>query len=227
MARLYVEALIRADLDDLWHRTQDPSLHQRWDARFGEISYLRASRPQRFRYASFGIAGQGTTIGEVRRPDGQRTSALKFASDHPLSPIRDGAGYWRYLPTPDGVRFVTGYDYRPGWGKLGKATDLLVRPFLGWLTAWSFDRLRIWLEQGRSPERTRNQAIAEVAGRIAPITIAIALGSPGPAVVCGLLALAVPPLPGTPAARRCRRKPPERDRVSATAPAILGELEQP
>jgi hypothetical protein len=84
MARRYVEALIRADLDDLWSRTQDPSAHQRWDARFGEISYVRGTSPQRFRHASFGIAGLGATVGEARRPDGQRTSALRFASDHRL-----------------------------------------------------------------------------------------------------------------------------------------------
>jgi hypothetical protein len=222
MARLYVEALIRADLDDLWSRRQEPSAHQRWDARFGEISYVRGTSPQRFRYASFGIAGLGTTIGEVRRPDGQRTSALRFASDHPLSPLRLGAGYWRYVPTAGGVRFVTGYDYRPGWGRVA---DLLVRPFLGWLTAWSFDRLRIWLETGRSPERTRNQAIAEVVLRALPFALALVAGQVALALAFAALALALPPLPGTPAARRCRRKPP--DRRSATAPATLARLEQP
>jgi hypothetical protein len=30
----------------------------------------------------------------------------------------------------------------------------------GWATAWSFDRLRLWLEKGIAPERSRNQAIA-------------------------------------------------------------------
>ncbi|WP_200908346.1 hypothetical protein [Frigoribacterium sp. RIT-PI-h] len=28
-----------------------------------------------------------------------------------------------------------------------------MRPLLGWATAFSFDRLRLWLETGREPER--------------------------------------------------------------------------
>jgi hypothetical protein len=32
---IYVETVIRADLDRLWERTQLPVLHQRWDLRFG------------------------------------------------------------------------------------------------------------------------------------------------------------------------------------------------
>ena len=37
---IYVESRIRASLDRLWNATQQPDLHQRWDARFGTISYL-------------------------------------------------------------------------------------------------------------------------------------------------------------------------------------------
>ncbi len=72
-----------------------------------------------------------------------------------------GAGYWRYVPTNDGVRFLTRYDYRTRWGRLGERVDRLVfRPLFGWATAWSFDRLRLWLEDGTPPERSRDQAIA-------------------------------------------------------------------
>ena len=78
-----------------------------------------------------------------------RTSALRFSTPDRWSPIRSGRGYWRYEPAPGGIRFITGYDYDPGWGPL----DVLVRPALGWATAWSFDRLRIWLEGGPEPER--------------------------------------------------------------------------
>jgi hypothetical protein len=96
------------------------------------------------------IAGTGVSIGEREGRDGARTSALRFATDDRLSPIRSGRGYWRYVPLDGGrTRFVTGYDYEPGWGPL----DLVVRPLLGWATAWSFDRLRIWLERGDDPER--------------------------------------------------------------------------
>src|SRR5690606_29325359 len=33
-------------------------------------------------------------------------------------------------------------------------------PGFGWATAWSFDRLRLWLKEGIPPERSRDQAIA-------------------------------------------------------------------
>lgn len=84
---LYIEARIRADLDDLWTRTQEPSQHQRWDLRFTRITYLpRADgEPQRFRYATrvlpgLTVAGTGVSAGERERPDGTRTSALRFSS---------------------------------------------------------------------------------------------------------------------------------------------------
>src|SRR5690606_16184960 len=94
------------------------------------------------------VHGVGVNIGELRRPDGSRTSALRFSTPDRLSPIRSGRGYWRYIPTGDGIRFVTGYDYVAGWGPL----DVVFRPLLGWATAWSFDRMRIWLEGGPEPE---------------------------------------------------------------------------
>ena len=151
---IYVEVLIRADLDRVWELTQDPALHPRWDLRFSAIAPVGelAGGGHRFRYERripfHVIRGTGTTIGERRRPDGTRTSALRFTTRDRLSPLGDGRGYWRYVPTPEGVRFVTGYDYEPAWGVL----DRLVRPLVGWATAWSFDRLRIWAEHGTEPE---------------------------------------------------------------------------
>ncbi|MFD1051474.1 hypothetical protein ACFQ1S_40980, partial [Kibdelosporangium lantanae] len=67
---LYVETVIQADLDELWQRTQDPHLHQRWDLRFTRIDYLpkAASDPrQRFRYAvrvlpGLTVSGTGVTV---------------------------------------------------------------------------------------------------------------------------------------------------------------------
>jgi hypothetical protein len=116
--------------------------------------------PQRFHYATrigFGvsIAGVGEAIAERDLPDGGRVSALRFRSEHPLSLIDAGSGYWRYLPTPEGVRFLTVYDYRTRFGLPGAWVDrLLFRPLMGWATAWSFDRLRLWLEDGISPARS-------------------------------------------------------------------------
>ena len=91
-------------------------------------------------------------------------TGLKFWADDRRSIIAAGAGYWRYVPTVDGVRFITRYDYRPRWGRFGEGVDhYLVRPVFGWATAWSFDRLRLWLERGITPERSRDQSIAHSA----------------------------------------------------------------
>ncbi len=152
---IYVETVIAADLERVWAATQDPEQHVRWDVRFSEIVPERTldDEPVRFTYVRrsplHDVHGTGVSIGERRRPDGSRTSALRFSTADRLSPIRNGRGYWRYVPTADGrTRFITGYDYDAGWGPL----DLVVRPLLGWATAWSFDRLRVWLEGGAEPE---------------------------------------------------------------------------
>jgi hypothetical protein len=165
---IYVETRIRAPIDELWEKTQRPELHQRWDLRFTSIHYLPRvdGEPQRFRYETrlgFGlrVEGTGESVGEREGSNGGRTSALTFRSDDAKSLIREGSGYWRYVPTEDGVRFVTQYDYEPRFGIAGRIVDRLVfRPLLGWATAWSFDRLRLWLEEGLPPERSRRLARA-------------------------------------------------------------------
>ncbi|GAB2726658.1 hypothetical protein [Streptomyces bullii] len=247
---LYIEARIRADLDELWARTQDPAQHQRWDLRFTEIRHLPCveGEPQRFRYATrvlpfLTVTGTGVSAGEKERPDGTRTSALRFSSPHPLSLLAEGSGYWRYVPDGDGVRFLTGYDYRPRWGAFGALADrLLLRPFMRWATAWSFDRLRLWLEHGVTPERALRNWLTELFVRALVIIAACrglgvepALGLSGPlapaaAYTCPLLltvaiplALFTSPLSRTPAARRCLRRPPTRVR----APRVLRTLETP
>jgi hypothetical protein len=155
-------------MDDLWAATQDPARHQRWDVRFGTIDYLSPTEgePQRFVYATsvvpgVSIAGTGESLGDRDRADGSRWSGLRFWADDRRSLIEAGAGYWRYVPADDGIRFLTRYDYRPRWGSVGELLDrTLFRPLFGWATAWSFDRLRLWLEEGVAPERSRDQAIA-------------------------------------------------------------------
>ncbi|MEO3796649.1 hypothetical protein ABGB14_41180 [Nonomuraea sp. B10E15] len=227
--QLYVEARIRADLDLLWHRTQDPAHHQRWDLRFTHIDHLARAEgePQRFRYGvrllpGLLVSGTGIASGEKRRPDGTRTSALRFASPHPLSPIARGRGYWRYLPGGDGIRFVTGYDYEPRWGRPGRIADRLVlRPLMGWATAWSFDRLRLWCERGITPERSLRHALAGVAARALAIGVAAAVAPPA-AVPVAIAALWLPPSRDAPAARRCLRRPPGSG--AATPPALLNSL---
>jgi hypothetical protein len=228
---LYIEARIRTDIERLWSRTQEPARHQRWDLRFTHISYLprAAGEPQRFTYAvrvlpGLRVAGTGITAGERQRPDGTRTSALRFASPHPLSLIAAGRGYWRYVPDGDGVRFLTGYDYEPRWGRVGRVVDrCLFRPLIGWGTAWSFDRLRLWCERGTPPERSLRYGLAESSARLLAVAAALLAGGPLVALPVAFAALAVRPLPTTPSARRCLRRPPER--AAAVAPAILTTLE--
>ncbi|HEY4459032.1 MAG TPA: hypothetical protein VGN81_32260, partial [Pseudonocardiaceae bacterium] len=108
------------------------------------------------------------------------------------------------------IRFRTGYDYRPGWGRLGTAADRLFRPLLGWGTAWSFDRLRLWLERGTTPERSLRNALLDVGGRVAVCAIVGYEGSIAQTVIVAAALAMLPPLPTTPAARRCRRSTVER-----------------
>jgi len=163
-------------MEALWEHTQMPSLHEQWDLRFSTIDYLpktTGSNLQRFRYTTrigFGleVRGDGETIGERDLGDGSRSSALKFASEQPASLIREGSGYWKYIPTSNGIRFLTWYDYRTRFGVVGAAFDRLIfRPLLGWATAWSFDCLRLWLEEHQRPADAIRQTIVHASARIA------------------------------------------------------------
>ena len=170
---LYVQIDIHTSIERLWELTQTPGLHQRWDLRFTDIQYLPRpdpNEPQRFLYATrigFGveIRGEGETAGSLEK-DGERSSALRFWSDDSKSLIREGAGYWRYTPCAGGIRFATGYDYDVRFGWLGRFFDrLLFRPLMGWATALSFDRLRLWLERDISPEVSMHQSLVNLLAR--------------------------------------------------------------
>lgn len=171
---IYVEILIRAPMDDLWRHTQDPALHQRWDLRFTRIEYIpreSESQPQRFLYSTriggIEIRGEGESTGSRDLAGGERVSSLKFWSNDPRSLIREGSGYWKYIPIPGGIRFITEYDYRTRFGLFGRALDSLVfRPLMGWATAWSFDRLRLWLEEGREPSTSARQSLTHALARV-------------------------------------------------------------
>jgi len=172
---IYVEILIRCGMDDLWEKTQDPKLHQRWDLRFSEIDYLprQPGEAQKFSYKTrigggLRIEGAGESTGERDDATGQRTSALKFWSDDPKSLIKLGSGYWKYIPGNDGIRFITWYDYRTRFGIIGQIVDkIFFRPLLGWATAWSFDRLRLWIEKGILPEVSRDRTFVYALSRLA------------------------------------------------------------
>lgn len=225
---LHVETSVAAGpgtADRLWSTTQDPALHPRWDLRFSaivpggvdddgrqEFTYSLALPHPRFALVT--VTGTGTSTGERRSADGAGTSSISFVSHSALSPLARGSGYWRYAPADGCIRFVTGYDYRPGWGALGAAADpWLTRPLVGWATAWSFDRLRLWVEGDQSPERSRTLALAW-AGAGASVVVAglaVACRQGGPSRWAGLLlalaALGARPPARVPAARRCSGRP--------------------
>ena len=172
---IYVEILVRAPMDTLWAHTQTPALHQKWNLRFSQIDYLPtadATEPQRFRYTTrigfgFELSGEGETAGQRNLPDGSCSSALRFGSAEPLSIIREGNGYWKYIPTIDGIRFLTWYDYRTRFGAPGALFDRLIfRPLIAWATAWSFDRLRLWLEQDVDPAQAMRQTLVHGVARL-------------------------------------------------------------
>jgi hypothetical protein len=172
---IYVEILVRAPMEALWAHTQTPELHERWDLRFSRIDYLpreTEAEPQRFRYATrlgFGleVVGEGESLGERDFSSGSRSSALKFSSADSRSIIREGAGYWKYIPTAEGIIFLTWYDYRTRFGALGAFLDRVgFQPLMGWATAWSFDRLRLWLEDGVDPTQAMRQTIVHGVARV-------------------------------------------------------------
>jgi uncharacterized membrane protein YphA (DoxX/SURF4 family) len=172
---IYVEIRIRGSMDDLWMKTQEPKLHERWDLRFSRIDYLprQPGETQKFLYSTrigvgLQIKGEGESSGERDDSSGERTSALKFWSKDPKSLIEMGSGYWQYSPGEGGIRFLTSYDYHTRFGAVGKIIDRLVfRPLIGWATAWSFDRLRLWIEQGIPPEVSRDRTLIYGLARLA------------------------------------------------------------
>ncbi|MER5867613.1 hypothetical protein [Kitasatospora sp. NPDC002040] len=248
---LYVEVTIDAPLDRIWELTQSPHLHQRWDARFSRIAYgdveadANANAGDNDSHGTTGavrfhyrlgvgpvggrgpaLTGNGITTAERRRADGARISALRFASDSRWSPLQEGTGYWRYVPEAGQVRFLTGYDYRTWPGRsAGRLDRYVIRPWVGWLTAWSFDRLRLWAELGITPERSRRNAWFDATARTAAVLAVAAVAGLLPALGTALMVSLLPPLPTTPAARRCVRKPP--DPKSARPPGALARLARP
>jgi hypothetical protein len=166
---LYIETKIICDFDTLWTNTQDPSIHQQWDLRFTEIEYLPKNDltdPQKFLYSTkvgFGIKvdGIGESVATKTKDNGESTSVLKFSSDSQISIIKQGSGYWKYVPEANGIKFFTGYDYETRWGFFGKLIDKFVfRPLMIWATAWSFDCLKNWIEKGLHPKQALNAQLS-------------------------------------------------------------------
>ena len=172
---IYVETFIKQPIERLWSHTQQPELHTPWDLRFSTITYLprdNEASPQRFLYATkigFGlnITGTGDSTTHDDLLTGVRTSSLRFGSKDSRSLILEGSGYWRYVPTDKGIRFFTWYDYKTRFGLIGRFFDRVAfRPLLGWATAWSFDRLRLWLEHGLEPTVALRHALIYFVSRL-------------------------------------------------------------
>ena len=69
---IYVEILVKSGIEELWEKTQEPKLHERWDLRFSEIDYLPRSpgEAQKFIYATrigagLRIEGAGESSGQT------------------------------------------------------------------------------------------------------------------------------------------------------------------
>lgn len=244
---IYVEIRIRAAMERVWELSQNPEAHPRWDLRFSRIIPVDQDEQGqvRFRYEFLlplhTIKGTGTSLGHRHRDDGQATSVLKFDTADWLSPIGPGSGYWRYIPTDDGLRFITGYNYQPGMGIVGKVLDArVIRPALGWATAISFDRLRLWAESELDPQTVRNRWLLDAGARAGGLLLAgglfrravaqrslgsAALGTAALGAAAALAAVATPCHWSVPRAGRCLPSAP--DERAARAPSALAGLREP
>lgn len=239
---LYVEIFIAAPLERVWELSQNTAQHPRWDLRFTRIvpESVDSKGNTHFRYEFklpfHTIRGTGVSLGHKHRADGQATSVLKFDTEDWISPIGEGSGYWRYVPSESGTRFVTGYNYEPGLGFLGKALDSrLIRPALGWATALSFDRLRLWAESDVTPEASLRRWALDTGARTGLLAASCAfayraikkrntLSAVGAATTL-VLPLVLKTHWTVPRAGRCLRTAP--DQKSATAPSALTTLANP
>jgi hypothetical protein len=182
-----IKRFIRTDIDSLWKLTQDPAQHERWDARFGHISYepTEEDGKQRLRYSvtvfpGVTIAGTGECTALRTSGRGVSVSGIRFASESKLSLLKSGSGYWRYEPVAGGVEFSTQYDYQVRWGRVGRWVDLLWRPLMARMTAWSFDRLRLWAERGVRPELSLLLTLVPLSIVVtATLFVAVGAGQPG------------------------------------------------
>lgn len=156
---VYVETTIHAPIEKVWEHTQNPKLHEQWDLRFSTISLNEPQneQPQSFLYEKhlgFGLSVTGTGVYRTRMMDerNERASSLNFKSSHPLSFIKEGSGYWKYIKTSDHIVFQTQFDYKTKEGKGWTWADkILFRPMIGFMTAFSFGALKTWLEKGTHP----------------------------------------------------------------------------
>ena len=156
---IYVEIDIDSTIDQVWNYTQQPHLHEQWDLRFTTITYNakeNENAPQTFTYETrimpgLKVSGWGESKGTHEKVSGVKTSSLHFGTSQRISPIKEGKGYWKYIPDNKRVTFLTQYDYDVRFGLIGQLFDQMFRPVMGWATALSFDVLARWLQTGERP----------------------------------------------------------------------------
>lgn len=170
---IYVETPVRTTLETALHFTQSPRLLTQWDLRFTSIDYLLRSDPdlpQRFHYSRrtrLGVRfnGEGEIKDLVRHADDVWSYTVRFWSVNGKSFIRSGTSNWHYSVAGEQVYLGTDLDYDVRHGFIGELTDRLVmRPLLGWATAWSFDCLRLWLEEGIPPAVSFGRYVGHAVG---------------------------------------------------------------
>ncbi len=162
--KIVVEAFVRAPVEEVWRRTQEPAEHVRWDLRFDEIEYVegvdaRGFHAMEYRTSiGFGVAIRG--VGRYRHSTPLAHSSFEFDSSDWKSLIRGGTGLWLYEPREGGTYFKTVFDYEPRFGIPGAIVDRLVfRPMFRLATEWSFETLRLWCEgDDAAPARRRSRA---------------------------------------------------------------------
>jgi uncharacterized membrane protein YphA (DoxX/SURF4 family) len=168
--KLTAATTIAAPIESVWEKSQDPAKHQRWDLRFTSIKYLGEAEGglQKFEYATRLAALEVKGWGQTRSDHKMRGSKLLFGSDDPKSLIRQGEGCWIYRNGGGTTQFETVYDYDVRFGFIGRTFDsFLFRPLMQWATRWSFDRLRLWIETGQSPEFSFRLWAVKLCARVA------------------------------------------------------------
>jgi hypothetical protein len=160
--KIVVEAMISAEVEVVWDRTQTPSEHVRWDIRFDSIEYLDRFDARGFRLmdyrtsVGFGITVQGT--GRYLQNIPPRHSTFEFESADWKSIITRGRGIWLYEPCAGGTYFKTVYDYEVRYGVIGAFIDAFIfRRLIQLATEWGFETLRRWCGGDDSVLEARRQ----------------------------------------------------------------------
>ena len=178
--RIVTEAILKAEPQRIWDHTVLPEAHVKWDVRFDVIRFEgEPDGPGERRLEYITKVVPGITIhgfGSYKDTEHLRVSAFRFDSDDPRSIMHNGKGVWSYLPQPDGsTLFRSVYDYQTRFGAPGLYFDRwCFRPMLSVATEYSFETLRLWVDEGQDPDRRSSRlkfflyATRRVLGRRVP-----------------------------------------------------------